>query len=70
MPYTTRLCAVFDIFTPIVYHVIQRELLYNMVSDDVAAGYKDNFSIKKLLQRNLIENYAWGRLIIIMMFFR
>ena len=55
MPYTTRLCAVFDIFTPIVYHVIQRELLYNMVSDDVAAGYKDNFSIKNCYKETWLK---------------
>ena len=67
MPYATRSCAVIDFFAPIVCHVIQREYRYNMVSIDAGDVYKVIFFIQKLLQRNPIQQFAWGTSIIIMM---
>ena len=40
MPYATRFFAVIDFFTLIVWHMIQREYRYNMVSVDVGVVRK------------------------------
>ena len=42
----TRSCAVVDLFTPIICHVIQREY-----RNDVDAGSKVNYPIPKLVQK-------------------
>ena len=39
MPCPMRSCAVIDFYTLIIYHIIQREYLNNIVSDNIDAGY-------------------------------
>ena len=39
MPCPMRSCAVIDFYTPTIYHIIQREYLNNIVSNDVDASY-------------------------------
>ena len=51
MPYTTRFCIVIDFFAPIVYHVIQWEYRYNIVSVDVGDMYKVIFFDSKVVTK-------------------
>ena len=51
MPYVTRSCDVIDFFNPIVCPVIQRKYHYNMVSVDVASGYKVKFFDSKVVTK-------------------
>ena len=70
MPYTTRSCAVIDLFAPIVCHVIQREYRYNMVSVDVGVVWKVKFFDPKVVTKLPDSTICLGKSIIIMMFFR
>ena len=51
MPYATRSCAIIDFYTPIVFHVIQREYCYNMVSIDVGVVCKVKFFDSKVVTK-------------------
>ena len=51
MPYATRSCAVIYFFAPIVYHVIQREYRYKMVSVDVGVVCNFNFFDSKVVTK-------------------
>ena len=51
MPFVKSSCAVIDFFTPIVYHIIQREYRYNMVSVDVGVVCKVKFFDLKIVTK-------------------
>ena len=60
MPYATRSCVVIDFFVPIVYHVIQREYRYNVVSVDAGDVYKVNFFDSKVVKKKPDSTIFFG----------